>query len=405
MSGFGYIDKESDFPEHEPGEYVVRFKEWKHPDMYGLPVLQPVDWPSGMVLLARYGTELEDGEEGPPGSLDPLTELALFVRAFGGDPSGIPAGLEYDDAPKLLAELEPTLTGTTKVAVTEKSAPWIKFVEGMALPEDESYLVKYGEITSKNSSGMPSWVPSERYEDNFIVWGNLRVVSGDYKGARMRFLLEYPFEFDPERLKPCFVRNAGGPKAGELRAASRRWKNFMDVFGVPADEFDTSKLDDVHNICPELERELKKANQVALVEIKTGKNRADMDRLTRIPKGMSLPDDVEAEAEQAELPPFEPPKVDEDLTKARAFLRQAITQEARTFHKNDKLTAWQADDANDFALTDEGKAWAKEVLVPIVDDAGMGRAFAEYSYGELLYLLRRLGYEQFADNLESQGDF
>jgi hypothetical protein len=406
----GIGDKDSELQSYDGGEYIVGFKEWFPLDNTGLPVLQSQQRFGQEILVARYRTKVEGENDGPPGSIDPLKELPLFVKAFGGDPTTVSAlgPTDYDSIPRLLVNLIPQLRVRTKVIVNDSG--WISMVEGMNVGPGPK-LIRFNGFTTFNDGGKPSW---RKGNWGPLCWGELLVVSGDFKGSIVKFLLPYPLEVDEMAGQPCLVRIKGGKRDGEYTKASQRYKNFHETFVGPLSEFPLDKVEDIYNICPETQKIAMERKLVASVQV-TESGLADINTLSPLAEGLQLPEDINGPQEAPkprpqpsvpdmdglhdELTPDQKAvldSVEDKLDIARVVLRQAISHEAGA-------SAWAQDSLDDWTMTDAGKAWARQALKPIVMEIGCGSKFAEYTVAHILFILKALGYDDLAKSIEEPG--
>jgi len=404
----GIGDKDSELRRFDGGEYRVAFGEWFPKDESGLPVLQTQRRFGQDILVARYRTKVEGEEDGPPGSLDPLKELGLFVKAFGGDPALVPEldPSEYMQVPRLLINLVPQLKARVKVTVNDSG--WISSVEGMNVSSG-SYLVRFAGFTTFNDRGKPSWTEGKW---GSVCWADLRVVSGEYKSSIAKMILSYPLEVNEETHQPCLVRIKGGKRDGEYQKSSQRWKTFQETFVGPVADFPVDQVEDVYNICPEVQEIALERGIVATVQVLEN-GLADVNSLARLPDGVSLPGDAQESGAKIASPvpsslPTAAPKevtesqqamldsIDDKLGVARVVLRQAVSLKAGG-------NAWVTDSLEDWTMTDAGKEWAGATLRPIVKEIGCGSKFADYTIENILFILKSLGLEDLAKSVEAVG--
>ena len=134
----------------ESATYPVNRVEFFSKDPQGNPIYKTMDWPSGQVLIAQYRSMYGEAE-GPPGSVQPH-ELALLVKAFGGDPTRL-----GQDKLQNLKIAEQEIANADKVVnVFVGNSGWIQSVPGMALPPGD-YLWKFKGFQQRDEDGQPKW--------------------------------------------------------------------------------------------------------------------------------------------------------------------------------------------------------------------------------------------------------
>jgi len=142
------------------GTYEVAYLEFFTRDNDGLPIFVTQETKAGPMLLARYRTFDSNGEEMPPGSVQP-EQLPLLVHAFGADPTQLP-----DDrlcALQVAEQLIKEADKTVRVFVAEWSKGWISKIQGMRLPVG-SYLFQFSHVSSREG-GKPAW-QNGKYGEN-----------------------------------------------------------------------------------------------------------------------------------------------------------------------------------------------------------------------------------------------
>ena len=410
--------KQSNMKTFDEGEYRVTFDEWFPLDDRGMPVLSTQARFGKDTLVARYRTTVEGEEDGPPGSLDPLRELSLFVKAMGGGDVPPLTPQNYDEIPRLLVQLAPQLT--TPATVLVNNSGWITRIEGMSVPEG-SKIVRFLGLTTFNDEKVPSWIQGTYGP---ICFGELEVLAGDFKGSVVKFLLPYPLEVDEETHNPCLVQISGGKRDGELTKASQRWLRFHETFVGPIKDFSVDAVADVYNICPEVEALAIAANRPATVVIMEN-GMANVETFANIPEGMEFnmpePNTSVVQSQPGTTPDTPPPGMpqadsEERLSVVRVALRSIISNECEVLHQklvvgeekfeegsleaevasipaSDVAPAWVHDDINSWELTAAGKLWAKSHLVPVIRECGYGKKFAEYTVEQIERIAIGLGYE------------
>lgn len=400
MPGLG--EKEQEYTSYEEGAYEVKFGEWFPTDDDGEPTLLVQQRWGEDIPVIRYRTVYlgETGEEqGPPGSIDPVTELPLFVEAFGGDSSRLPKVTMANVAQvlKLAAEL---MDGSTTVYVNDRG--WIRGVEGMSVPEGPQ-LLAWGRVTSKNDAGQPSWVETEKTYGP-VVFGRLKIATGQWEGVEVPFALSYDLEVDPERLVPC-LRRLVDRRTGKSRltASSQRAKLMIESYFGPIKTFPVEEIEDIYNIVPKMAELFEGSGKVGQGYINE-KGQVDLNKLMPLPEGVEVKGTTKQAAlegmPEAEVPKKSPPD-SSDLVAAQNALRQVITKETKDF-EGDEAEAWE--DIGEWKLTVDGKSWAGTHLAPIVEELGVGKFFAEYDVGTIKAILEALGYDTLAAGIGAEGE-
>ena len=358
--------KESEFTIFEDGTYEVGFDAWFPLDEQGVPnlVLQERFGEEGLVI--RYRTTI-NGEEGPPGSIEPDIELLPLVKAFGGDPKTL---RDEKDIGRKLLKAQKLMTGTTKVTVGNG---WIQnnSIEGIGVPEGFYYTRLIG-ITTRDEFGNIGSIEG-KYGPYMI--GRVKITRGEYKDFTVPFFLGYPLVIGEDGIPALPLKSDG-----TLTANSNRFKNFLLAFyGPDYPDFPHQDCEDVNNIMPLLIKMMLKRKLEALGRV-DDRNRIDLNSLGPISD------------EEKELLTEEVAK--EGLfTEAQVSLRIMIISEV-----GDKEQADAFADSESWDLTDEGKKWAGEVLAggeqSIIKEYGLPRIFSEWASVDIGKVLAALGYDK-----------
>lgn len=359
--------RESKYTVFEDGVYTVAFDQWFPLDEEGMPNLVLQERFGEEVLTIRFRTSI-DGEEGPPGTIDPEYELLPLVRAFGGDPTTLQ---EETNIGRKLLKAQKLMVGSTKVTVSNS---WIQIgtIQGMGVPESFYYL-RLSRISSKTEAGKLG--PLEGKYGPYVI-GRVKITRGDYEGTEVSFLLDYPLVVGEDGIPSLPLK-----LNGELTAASKRYKNYLLAFyGSDYPDFPHQDCEDVQNITPLLTKMMLERNVEALGYVDG--NRVDLNKLAPVPD----------DEKRLEEPKITPPK--SVFTEAQEALRKVITLEVKA-HKN--ATAF----VNGFAwdLTPEGKEWAKETLAgggekSILKQYGLPKIFSEWNDVAIENVMRVLDYNK-----------
>jgi hypothetical protein len=353
--------RESEFAHFDDGVYEVGFDTWFPLDEEGTPNLVTQERFGEEALVIRFRTTI-NGEEGPPGTIDPFSELLPLVRAFGGDPSDLRT--EKDIGIKLL-KAQKLMTGKTKVTVGNN---WIQnsSIEGMGIP-DGFYYLKLSKVVSKNEAGELG--PIEGKYGPYVV-GRAKITRGKFKDFEVTFLLDYPLVVGEEDGIPALPLKSDGT----LRASSKRFKNYLVAFyGEDYVNFPHQNCEDVNNIMPLLTKLMLEREAEAMGQVED--NRINLNSLGPISE------------EEKELLSEE--EQESSFTQVQEALRTVIISEVRLHKEADAFTS-----AEEWNLTSEGVEWAKEALGPIVDEFKLSRVFSEWSDGDIEKVLKALDYNK-----------
>ena len=353
--------KEAEFTHFEDGEYKVKFEEWFPLDEEGLPRLVTQERFGEDILVIRFRTEI-DGQEGPPGTIDPEHELLPLVRAFGGDPTKLK---DEKDIGKKLLKAQKLMVGETKVSV---SNGWISnsSIEGIGIPNGFYYLRLVG-VTTKNELGEVGPIEGKGKAGPYFL-GRVKISRGEYRDFEATFLLSYVFIPVEGGVALPLLSN------GTLTLNAKRTKNYLEAFyGRDYADFPTDQCEDIGNVLPLLTKLMLERNLEAMGKIEN--NRLDLNSLGPIPE------------EEKQL-------LSKELTKETSsqslpnILRQVITKEVQ-LHKQ----APAFSDEKNWILTPEGSAWAKEQLVGIVDyPPALSHVFSDWGDNDIVRVLAGLGY-------------
>ena len=355
--------KESEFTIFEDGDYEVKFDNWFPLDEQGVPNLVLQDRFGEETLIIRFRTSV-NGDDGPPGTIDPKHELLPLVRAFGGDPSKL---VDEKDIGRKLLKAQKLMTGSTKLTVANG---WIRLntIQGMGVPE-ASYYLRFSRITSKMDTGELGYMEG-KYGP--LVIGKMKISRGEYKDTEVTFFMGYPLVI--ENGIPALPLKSDGT----LTAGSQRFKNYLlGFYGPDYVDFPHQDCEDIDNIMPLLTKTVSERKLEALGFVRDG--RVDLNSFGPIPSG---------ELQQEEISFF---------SKAQETLRNVIATEVKA-HKD--AGAWLNDD--DWALTAEGKEWVGEHLVGIVEEHGLPRIFDEWDAEGIENILKSLGYTKSGKKAEAQ---
>ena len=220
--------KKKSYTTFEEGSYEVNRVEFFSTDDNGDPIYITQETKYGIRMVARYRTFHND-DEGPPGSIGP-EDLALFVKAFGVDPSQLPSDnlQALSAAERLIASADKTVT------VNVSDSGWIRYVQGSNLPEGK-YLLKYVTINTRDENGEPTWREGEY---GIFATVALEVVSNadgsasPYKGSGVTLWARKEAFAIIRALAPVVVDGMLGPEESELaRLDQIALESTTDIYG------------------------------------------------------------------------------------------------------------------------------------------------------------------------------
>lgn len=207
------------YPVYEAGVYEgVTRVEFFSQDAHGNPIFKAKERRGVVERVAYYRTWMGENQ-GPPGSVSP-GDVSLLVRAFGGDPTQLPA---QDDpaflatAERLIAEANDLVTLYAHKGPTSDSA-WVRTVYGAELPADQSFLFLFGGVTSRKD-GVPIWYGGD-YGDyarlNLTVWATGDGTPTHFVNASCTLYVNRPAMTILRALLGTTMTALLGPSEGEL---------------------------------------------------------------------------------------------------------------------------------------------------------------------------------------------
>jgi len=332
----------------EAGIYEVEgIERWISTDSSGTPIWVDQKWGDDFVLVARYSTYKEiDGikGEGPPGSLQPK-DLALFVAAFGGDPTRLPDDLATTKA-LLIAEEE--INNSDKVVkVKVGDSGWVSSVYDAYLPKG-LYAFKFNGLAPRKN-GSPYWRENKRFHTESTV-ANLRVI-GEVKDGE---IVDTPF-------------NGVEQDAWLTRTA-------LYVLRALIPNVYEAMLGEEDEELTKIEKMAKEEDVVILGRVDFRNENDNTPKLIR--------SSLEAYFSDKPLP-------SEPSVSPLAILRKVIEErtEGVAFDKGE--------------LTLEGKEWCKDNLKELCEENSIPKEFDRMADEEIIFLLKALGAEEEVEEIDS----
>ena len=208
----GKVQKSKKYETFEEGTYEVNRIAFFTTDDNDDPIYVAQETKRGIRMVARYRT-YNNEDEGPPGSIGP-EDLALFVKAFGVDPTQLPSDnlRALSAAEKLIANADKTVT------VNVGDSGWIRYIQGMNLP-DGKYLFKYITINTRDDDGEPTWREGEYGVFATVALEVVKNADGTdtpYKGSGVTVWLRKESFSVLRALVPTATEGVLGPEEREL---------------------------------------------------------------------------------------------------------------------------------------------------------------------------------------------
>jgi hypothetical protein len=340
-----YEPPENEFEQFPDGSYKVKGITWFSQDEHNRPIL--VAQKDGR-LVGRCHLILEDDEEGPPFSVS-MGQMALLVKAFGGDISKLPPTPEVSQAGKVSLFMEAVeKLATGKVVEVEVSNGWANQIDGMVVPPG-LYYYKLETIGPRNEDDEPEPIEG-KYGPYFYLYS--RIVAGEgggptpWKDAVVRDTLSYAIETDNNNNPQWQVT-----KNGAFTAAATRLARLMQ-FTAP-DLFEEGYVhSNPYNLLPDWLTEAQKADLV----YKGYRNKADKSKYVNMNW-----DSVEPAVEPDANLPFEPDTKSNDRQQhAEVKAREALIAFMNTLAGGEAFT-----NVGTLSLSAGGKAVAKQYFTPL----------------------------------------
>jgi len=348
-----YVPPESgEYDTFDDGQYTVQGFEWTSVNDSDRPIL--VAQKDGR-MVGRMNFKLEDGDEGPPYSLE-LRAMPPLVLAFGGDVEELPERPSYDQPGKISAYMDAIqslcINGNTTVAHVKEG--WVRWLEGAEIVGPYQFVLE--DIWPKDEDDEPALADGEFGRFATVYF---RITAGEGGSAT-----KYKDAYFSEIYNYAVVVNEGTDGIPEID-----WKRTPIQKGYTSDARRLSKLmrytapsmfedgyvvANPYNLLPEWLREAKRGELVELkgrrgVGPKGGRVKLDGLNIETVLLTV-IPESVQ------EVKPPEPELVLVDA-KARDALRTLLT----ILNEGDE----SAFITNTFNVTPSGKETAIKYLGPL----------------------------------------
>lgn len=355
------------------GVYSVQFGEFSTRDESKEPVAKSTDY--GLRVFAKMpivegefqgenvplGTDLEDG-------------LAGWCLLFSGLP---PQSTE-------LAEIEKQMQTekVIRVRVNEKG-----FISGPFVPKT-TYLAKFAGFSKRHEdSGQPILGKKEwKGKEIPTVYWNFEVVAGDYLGTRVPGSSRYS------------IRQRGNEMEIAAKSVMFGWCSACGVdWGALPD------ISDPENALPELEQVMFQSNVLLSVQVgDSGWVESDQSAVAPAPQGITVAQEkpVQPKAKPAPKPKPAPPK--QEQPKSRVEELQAKVK-SQTCTVVDLLNVVEGlcetlgmgkGAVENSQLTEIGKKFATEFLVPLCAQNDIPRSFAKMNEAQISFLIEQLLFKE-----------
>lgn len=354
---------------------VVGIEEYLSTDDNDKPIYKDNEW-KGLAVLLKL--KRADGGEGPAMSATP-SELALLVRAFGGDPAALPKdrmSTEY-----LYAVKSAINQANKEVVATVNEKGYVSFVMGM-IPPEGFFTWKYtGWRNLDGTRDEPEWQES-RFGNatqiilEFEVVGNMYGKPTLYDGYSESVYLQSPFSGEVLDGKPSVkvTKNGGRP------VWVTRWYKIFEVFCPEIGEktvWSAGELDNPIAVCLDY---LEKGNKIGLAYFRKGTSakakrpKLQIDTLTAMEK---------SESQKEETPEQRGMVFSEDIEQEHPNLVEWIHW---VYAQKDNLfKTTQINALDDLALTPDGVKWATENMLQYMQQAQLepqAKAISQFTEDE-----------------------
>jgi len=315
--------------------YEVRFL-----DFFDEPFTE-LEWPRGMVKVVRFHTEITLGDlEGQtvPGSVL-IKEAPAWFRVMGAT-EALCENFKRQPTERVLENIASDIEKHPKrIRVNVGEQGWIR---NIIIP-DGNYFVSFENFFPRDEANRPFYKVSWRQTKNrsFEVksfFTNWRIKRGYWRDLRIVSSYRYPILWDGKEL---ILKTA--TKSGSIFLALLR------VFQINPEAFSPWSVKDCENILPEVEASILKS-PVKIV-------------LLRVQDGWGQPESL------AQLPL--------ELRSPIEMLLECVAKNCENGVANKELT-------------ETGRAWIRQHLVPLARRLGLNKKFSQFSAEEMRYLLSSL---------------
>jgi len=344
-----YVPPEQEFETFDDGEYMVKGFEWfSITEDTKRPIL--IAQKNGQ-MVGRLNFYLEDGEEGPPYSLE-VGDMALLVLAFGGDIDKLPEQPSLAEPGRISAYMEAVkkLCSTDKASKAYVKKGWVNWVEGMQVVGFNYFVLE--DIGPKDEETEEPVTKEGEWGPYFML--RFRVTAGEgggatkFKGASFSEIRSYSIvvneegeipEADWERTKV-----SGQPTKSAVilsRLMEHTAPTMFEEGFVPTNPY---------NLLPDWLREAKKANR----ELKGYRAKEEKGNKIKLQWATVEPVQLGVVIAEPEVKPQAPEMVLVDA-KAREVLKALLTT----------LAGGPAFVADTLDVTPLGRETAKKYLGPL----------------------------------------
>lgn len=388
----GHVPPDGEFTQYEDGEYEALGLEWFSVETESPDIPLMVAQKNG-VKVGRLRFNLKDGKAGPPMSVQ-LGEMALLVKAFGGDIRDLPELPGPTEAGKIADYMiaVKVLSDTAKcIKVTCKNG-WVSIrdVQGAEILGD--FYLRAVDITPKDKETDIPFLKSSQFGQYFFL--SLEIVADGFgkstvlRGAIFSEIMNYGLTTikTDEGLEPDLERT---DVTGEYTAAAHRMAALIRI--VAPELFSEGYVHpDPTNLLPDLlEKILESETVFKAGRIKTEKGRVKLNwgDVSEV-SGFTIPKEKSEVVEEKER--VTGPGVDaEDVArKARIILIEFLDSIAG------EPTYLQG------KFTEAGKKVGRSHLRPLLDKGLIQNNMVEnITFGEVQIILDSQDKTDFVDNL------
>lgn len=351
-----------EFTTFADGKYKLSGIQWFTLDEEGAPIF--VVQKNSTNLVARFRGIVSGADDGPPGSVS-VGEVALLVKAFGGDPDKLPP---RDDPAAFLIAARDAINNSEKTLEVVVSGGWINRIPGMSLPVNKYFQFEVSRFTTADDVGEVapkegSW--GRYFGVEFKVVGDMQGHPTKFDGATIWESIGYGLRVGKEGQPEFITKDDGGWVSAAVQTS-----RFLEAFCPTIFE---SEFRDTNNILPEVSEEIRRSAEKAVTQVvkKARSNRVGLNvgGFALVGDKPPMPEELptrDVEDEAAELPMME-----------------------QIYKLIDKGAGGEGFSGG--KLNAAGKKWCKENLSEFLVKKGFGKKFDAWTEGMqteiLTYLL------------------